>query len=139
MVNNNSLSKYSILIVDDYPPVRRMVRQIIEASPDLRVVGELPDGREVLKFLEKSRAEMILMDISMPHLGGFEATQKVKKDYPDVKVLMLTIHKYKEYAERAMSMGAEGYLLKEEVGDELMSAINSLRKGQTFISPALSA
>jgi DNA-binding NarL/FixJ family response regulator len=78
------------------------------------------------------------MDISMPHLGGFEATRKIKQDYPDVKVLMLTIHKYKEYAERAMSMGAEGYLLKEEVSDELMSAITSLRKGQTFVSPSLS-
>ena len=139
MVNNNSLNKYGILIVDDYPPVRRMVRQIIEASPDLRVVGELPDGTGVLKFLEKSQAELILMDISMPHLGGFEATRKIKQDYPDVKVLMLTIHKYKEYAERAMSMGAEGYLLKEEVGDELMSAITSLRNGQIFVSPALSA
>lgn len=138
MVNNNPLNKYGILIVDDYPPVRRMVRQIIEASPDMRVVGELPDGREVLKFLEKSQAELILMDISMPHLGGFEATRKIKQDYPDVKVLMLTIHKYKEYAERAMSMGAEGYLLKEEVGDELMSAITSLRKGRIFVSPALS-
>lgn len=129
--------KYNILLVDDYRPVRRMIKEIIEASPDLRVIGELDDGRDVLKFLEESPAHIILMDISMPHLGGFEATRKVKKDHPEVKVLILTIHRYKEYAERAMSLGAEGYLLKEEVGDELLWAITSLRQGGTFISPGL--
>ncbi|MCX5893439.1 MAG: response regulator transcription factor [Deltaproteobacteria bacterium] len=129
--------KYNILLVDDYPPVRRMVKEIIEENPDLRVIGELNDGRELLKFLKKSPAHLILLDISMPNLGGFEATLKVKQDHPDVKILILTIHKYREYAERAMSLGAEGYLLKEEVGDSLLPAINSLRQGGTFISPGL--
>ena len=130
--------KYNILLVDDYPPVRRMVKELIEASPDMQVVGELSDGRDVLKFLKKSLAHLILMDISMPHLGGFEATLKVKQNHPDVKVLIVTIHKYKEYAERAMSLGAEGYLLKDEVGDSLLLAISSLRQGGTFVSPELS-
>jgi len=138
MTNENSL-KYNILLVDDYPPVRRMAKAIIEENPDLQVIGELNDGREILKFLNESPAHMVLLDISMPFLGGFETTRKVKKNYPDVKVLILTIHNYKEYAEQALSMGAEGYLLKEEMGDELLPAITSLRQGGTFISPRVSS
>jgi DNA-binding NarL/FixJ family response regulator len=137
-MNVESAHKYSILLVDDYPPVRRMIREIIEAHPDLEVIGEFDDGRELLQYLAKFKAHLILLDISMPHLGGFEATLKVKRDYPEIKVLILTIHKYKEYAERAMALGAEGYLLKEEVGDELLSAITSLRQGQTFVSSGVS-
>ena len=129
--------KYNILLVDDYVPVRRMIKEIIEANPEMQVIGELNDGREVLKFLQKSPPNMILMDISMPNLGGFEATRKVKEGHPEVKVLILTIHKYIEYAQQALSLGAEGYLLKEEVDDELLPAISCLRKGGTFISPGL--
>ena len=131
--------KYNILLVDDYPPVRRVVKRIIEADPDLEVIGELSDGLALLRFLENAPAQLVVLDISMPGLGGFEATRRVKEDYPDVKVLILTIHNYQEYAERAMSMGAEGYLLKEEVCDELLPAISSLRQGKTYISPRLSS
>ena len=131
-------NKYKILLVDDYPLVRRMIKEIIEGHPDLQVVGELNDGRELLKYLKSEPAHLILMDLSMPNLGGFEATLRVKQDYPEVKVLILTGHKYKGYMERAMALGAEGYLLKEEVDEQLLSAINSLRQGETFISPRLS-
>ena len=129
--------KYNILVVDDYPPVRRMVKEIIKTSPDLQVIGEFNDGQELLKFLKKSQAHMIVLDISMPNLGGFEATRKVKQDHPEVKVLILTIHKYLEYAERAMSLGAEGYLLKDEIDVELLPAITSLRQGGTYFSSQL--
>jgi DNA-binding NarL/FixJ family response regulator len=129
--------KYNILVVDDYPPVRRMVKEIIDASPDLQVIGELNDGRELLKFLNKSQAHLILLDISMPKLGGFETTRKIKQDHPEVKVLILTIHNYLEYAERAMSLGAEGYLLKDEIDEELLPAITSIRQGGTYFSSQL--
>jgi DNA-binding NarL/FixJ family response regulator len=129
--------KYNILVVDDYPPVRRMVKEIIKVSPDLQVIGEFNDGQELLEFLKKSQANLILLDISMPNLGGFDATRKVKQDHPEVKILILTIHKYLEYAERAMSLGAEGYLLKDEIDDELLPAIASLRQGGTYFSSRL--
>jgi len=132
------LCKYKILLVDDYPPVRRIVREIIEAQLDLQVVGEFNDGLELLKHLKSEPAHLILMDISMPNLGGFEATLRIKENYPGVKVLILTMHKSKTYLERAMALGAEGYLLKEEMDEQLLSAINSLRRGETFISPRLS-
>lgn len=138
MANENS-NKYNILVVDDYAPVRRIMKAIIEGTEDLKVIGELSDGRDILKFLKESPAQMVLLDISMPFLGGFEATRKVKKNFPDVKVLILTIHNYKEYAEQALSFGAEGYLLKEELGDELLPAITSLRQGETFISPRVAS
>jgi len=133
------LCKYKILLVDDYPPVRRMIREIIEAQPDLQVVGELNDGLELLKYLKSEPAHLILMDISMPNLGGFETTLIIKENYPEVKVLILTMHKSKTYLERAMALGAEGYLLKEEMDEQLLSAIDSLRRGETFISPRLSS
>jgi len=132
-------NKYKIVLADDYPPVRRMIREIIVAQPDLQVVGEFNDGRELLKYLKSEAVHLILMDISMPNLGGFEATLKIKENYPEVKVLILTMHKSKMYLERAMALGAEGYLLKEEMDEQLLSAINSLRRGETFISPRLSS
>ena len=130
-------SKYHILLVDDYPPVRRVVKEIIETSPDLQVVGEVSDGRALLSFLEKSLPEMVLLDIAMPHLNGVEATRRVKADYPGVKILIVTIQDCKQYMQRTMSMGAEGYLLKDDVVDELLPAITSLRQGKTYISPRL--
>jgi DNA-binding NarL/FixJ family response regulator len=133
MATKNSF-QYNILLVDDYPPVRRVLKRIIEESPELRVIGELNDGRDVLQFLQKSPVNLVVLDISMPNLGGFEAAMIVKRQRPDVKVLILTIHNYKEYLNQAMDLGAEGYLLKEEVSDELLDAITSLREGKTYIS-----
>jgi DNA-binding NarL/FixJ family response regulator len=137
IMDKNDSFKYNILLVDDHAPVRGAVKKIIEASPEYKVIGELNDGRALLKFLEKSPAHLVVLDISMPNMGGFEATWKIKQNYPDVKVLILTIHKYREYVERAMSVGAEGYLLKEEIGDELLPAITSLRQGGTYFSSQL--
>ena len=136
-MDKNDSFKYSILLVDDHPPVRQALKKIIEASSEYKVIGELNDGRALLKFLEKSPAHLVVLDISMPNMGGFEATWKIKQNYPDVKVLILTIHKYREYLERAMAVGAEGYLLKEEIGDELLPAITSLRQGGTYFSSRL--
>ncbi len=133
----NDSSKYNILLVDDYPPVRHIVKKIIETSPELRVIGELNDGRDLLEFLRKSPAHMVLLDISMPNMSGLEAAWRVKQNYPDIKVLIVTIHNIKEYADHAMSAGAEGYLLKEEVSDELLPAITSLRQGGTYFSSRL--
>ncbi len=95
MVSGNS-RQYKILLVDDYPPVRRIVKALIEANPELLVVGELSDGSALMKFLETSSAQMVILDISMPFMSGFEAARRVKEGYPEVKVLMLSIHSYKE-------------------------------------------
>ncbi len=138
MESGNS-RQYKILLVDDYPPVRRIVKALIEANPEFLVVGELSDGSALMQFLETSAAQMVILDISMPFMNGLEAARRVKEGYPEVKVLMLSIHKYKEYVERAISAGAEGYLLKEQAGDELLPAITSLRAGESYISTHFSS
>lgn len=128
---------YEILLVDDHPLVRQGVRNIIEEIPDVKVVGELPDGLELMETLEKKRPQMIILDISMPYLGGVQATRMVKAKHPDIKVLILTLHNRREYVDQVKQAGAEGYLLKEEVDRELLTAIETLRQGKEYISPVL--
>lgn len=137
-MTKSDYSKYNILLVDDHPQLRRLVKNIIENSPDLKVVGEFNDGQALLNFLQKSPAKLVVMDISMPNMNGFEASRRVKVHHPKVKVLILTIHNQKEYLDRAISIGVEGYMLKDEMDQELLPAITSLRQGKTYISPRLS-
>ena len=117
---------------------RRGVRRIIQSIDDVEVVGEAGDGFELLELLKKTSPQLVILDISMPNLRGLEATREIKIINPDVKVLILTMHKDKEYLYHAFSAGAEGYLLKEDADSELLSAIDTLRRGGTYISPLLS-
>lgn len=128
---------YEIMLVDDHALVREGVRRIIEEQADLKVIEELQDGKELLEALEQRQPHMIILDISMPCLGGIDATRKVKESYPDIKVLILSLHNRREYVEQARLAGAEGYLLKDEVDKELLPAIASLRQGERYISPLL--
>ena len=129
---------YEILLVDDHPLVRRGVKQIIEGSPDLRVMGEFQNGLELLEFLKAKTPQLVILDISMPQLGGIEATRMIKENHPEIKVLILTLHNRREYMHQAKLAGADGYLLKEEVDKELLSAIRNIRQGQTYLSPLMS-
>jgi len=131
-------NKYQILLVDDHPLIRRGIRRIIEESPELEVVGKLNDGQEFIEFLDNRVPNLAILDLSMPRIGGLEATQKVKASHPQIKVLILTMHKSQEYLDQALLAGAEGYLLKEEMDRELLPAIAALRRGRTFISHFLS-
>jgi len=128
---------YEILLVDDHPLVRQGIRTIITEKPDLAVVGELQDGLELLDCLTNMLPHLIILDISLPHLGGIEATRLIKSSYPEIKVLLLTLHNRREYVDQARLAGAEGYLLKDEVNKELLSAIEILRQGGTYLSPLL--
>jgi len=103
-------------------------------------VGEADDGLELLNLLNSSplTPHMVILDISMPNLGGIEATRKIKMIYPNIKVLILSMHKIKEYLCHAISVGAEGYLLKEDADTELFSAIEIIRRGGVYVSPLLS-
>ncbi len=104
------------------------------------MVGEAADGLELLNLLKMSKLtpHMAIVDITMPNLGGIEATRRIKMTYPDVKVLILTIHKDEEYLHQAFSAGAEGYLLKEDANTELFPAIETIRQGGIYVSPLLS-
>jgi DNA-binding NarL/FixJ family response regulator len=132
-------SPFRILLADDHVMFRRGVRRIIQGIDNVEVVGEASDGLELLRLLQDLDPNLVIMDISMPNLRGLEATREIKCVDPQVKVLILTMHKDREYLYHALTAGAEGYLLKEDADGELISAIETLRKGGTFISPLLSA
>jgi DNA-binding NarL/FixJ family response regulator len=128
---------YEILLVDDHALVRQGVKRIIEEQPDLKVVGELQDGQELIDILKIRQPQMVILDISMPCLGGIDATRQLKACFPEIKVLILTLHNRREYVDQAKLVGAEGYLLKDEVDKELLLAIEKLRQGGTYLSPFL--
>ena len=128
---------YEIVLVDDHPLVRQGIKTIIAEKSELAVVGELQDGLELLECLKNRLPQMVILDISLPHLGGIEATRLIKSSYPEIKVLILTLHDRREYVDQARLAGAEGYLLKDEVIKELLPAIEALRQGGTYLSPLL--
>jgi DNA-binding NarL/FixJ family response regulator len=117
---------------------RQGLKRILEERSDLEVVGEVDCGLELLKLLEKLVPDLIIPDISMPNLRGLEAIHEIKRSHPDVKILVLTMHKDKEYLHQAVTAGAEGYLLKEDADGELFSAIDRVRQGRIYVSPKLS-
>ncbi len=129
---------YRIVLAEDHILVREGIRKIIEDFADLQVVGEVSDGQQLLDFLKRSPVDMVVLDITMPELSGIEATRVIKRDYPGVKVLILTMHKKREYLNDALTAGVDGYLLKEDAAKELLSAIKKIRQGDIYVSPLLS-
>jgi len=118
--------------------IRQGIKNILEGTEELEVVGEVSDGLKLLELLKKVTPDMVILDISMPNLRGLEATREIKIIAPDVKVLILTMHRDKEYVYYAISAGAEGYLLKEDADTELFAAIEKIRKNALYLSPLLS-
>ncbi len=104
------MNPYKIILADDHILLRKGIKQIIEASDDMKVVGEAGDGLDLLNLLKTVTADMIILDISMPNLRGVEATREIKMTHPEVKILILSMHKKKEYLYHAFSAGANGYL-----------------------------
>ena len=132
------MGSYHILLVDDHVMFRQGLKRILEERSDLEVVGEVNCGLELLKLLEKLVPDLIILDISMPNLRGLEVIHEIKMSHPNVKILVLTMHKDKAYLHQAVTAGAEGYLLKEDADSELFSAIDRVRQGRIYISPKLS-
>ena len=130
---------YRVVLADDHAMFRNDLRRILFEKGDLEVIGEAGDGIELIEFLNliESAPQMAIIDISMPNLGGIEATSKIKSIYPDMKVLILSMHREKEYVHKAFSVGADGYLLKQDSSDELFAAIEKIRQGGVYLSPFL--
>ncbi len=129
---------YRIVLAEDHALVREGIKKIVEDISDLQVVGEVGDGRELLELLKTLTPDMVILDISMPHMPGIEAAKEIKRYYPQVQVLILTMHKKQEYLNDAIAAGANGYLLKEDLARELRFAIDKIRQGLIYISPLLS-
>ncbi|RJR33130.1 MAG: DNA-binding response regulator [Deltaproteobacteria bacterium] len=131
------MGAYNIVLADDHAMFREGVRKILERSGDLVISEEVNDGLELLESLKKSCPDLVVLDISMPNLRGLEAIREIRKSYPAVKVLVLTMHRKKEFIRQALADGAHGFLLKEDAGGELIRAVETIRNGGKFISPLL--
>jgi DNA-binding NarL/FixJ family response regulator len=127
-----------IILADDHALLRQGLKRILSEIAGLEVVGEARDGLELLQMMNTVPSDLIILDISMPNLRGIEAIHEIKARCPDVKILVLTMHKDSEYLRQAVSAGADGYLLKEDADAELFSAIEKIRKGKIFITQRLS-
>ncbi len=127
-----------ILLADDHTIVRQGLKLIISSHADLQVIGEAANGREVLELAEKLKPDVILMDVAMPELNGIEATRRLREVSPRTKVLVLSMHKEAVYVREILKAGARGYILKDAIDTELISAIQSVARGDGYISPAIS-
>ena len=132
------MDAYTIVLADDHAMFRDGIRKIIERIKDALVSGEVNDGLELLELLKRSSPNLVILDISMPNLRGLEAIREIKRTYPQVKVLVLTMHKKKEFLQQALRDGADGFLLKEDAGSELIRAVQTVRNGGKYVSPLLS-
>ncbi|HXA28202.1 MAG TPA: response regulator transcription factor [Candidatus Angelobacter sp.] len=124
-----------VLIADDHALFREGVRSLLATQPDIEVVGEVADGRAAVQQAAALRPDVVLMDITMPHLDGIEATRQIAARDGSVRVLVLTMHDNEEVFLRALGAGAAGYVLKKSGGVELMSAIRSTYEGNSYLSP----
>jgi len=118
--------------------VRAGIRALLEKLPGVEVVGEAGDGREVLSLVAKHRPDVVLMDIAMPGLNGLEAAERLAKEFPDVRVIILSMHPNEEYVWRALKAGAAGYLLKKAATAELASALQRVARGENYLSQEIS-
>ena len=130
---------YQIILADDHVMFRQGIKRILEQIDDLEVIADVGDGLELLELLKQMNPDLVILDITMPGLRGIEATHEIKKIHPGIDVLILTMHKNKEYLYHALLEGAKAYVLKEDADTELFSAITAIRKKKTYISPGLSA
>ena len=131
------MAPYDIVLADDHILVRQGIKKIIQGNGDMRVVGEAGDGVELLELLEKITPDLVILDISMPRLKGLAAARQIKQLYPNIKMLILSMHRSKEYLDQALADGVNGYLLKEDADVRLFSAIEAVRQGKIFVSPLL--
>jgi DNA-binding NarL/FixJ family response regulator len=127
-----------VLLADDHVLVRAGIRTLLEKIPNVKVVAEAASGREALEMVKTKLPDLVLIDIAMANLNGLEALSRIAKDFPEVKVMILSAHANEEYVIRALRSGAAGYMLKDAATAELELAVSSVREGKTYLSPSIS-
>ena len=136
---SSHLEPVNILLADDHTLVRAGIRALVEQLPTVKVVGEAKDGREALRLVKERKPDLILMDVAMPGLNGLEATARLSKEFPDVRVIIISMYANEEYVREAIKAGAAGYLVKRSAATELERAITAVARGEKYFSPLVSA
>jgi DNA-binding NarL/FixJ family response regulator len=136
---NDSVKPVRLILADDHTLVRAGIHALLEKLPWVEVVGEAGDGREVLNLVKLHRPDVVLMDITMPGLNGLEAAERMAREFPDVRVIILSMHNNEEYYWRALKAGAAGYLLKKAATVELETALQRVVHGEIYLSREISA
>lgn len=132
------MKRIRVLLADDHALVRAGVRALLERLEDIEVVAEAGDGKETVSLIRRYRPDLVILDIAMPVFSGFEVLGIIAKEFPDVKVIVLSVHEGEEYALTALRAGANGYLPKKAASDELQKAIRAVMQGETYLSPEIS-
>ncbi len=132
------MKKIKILFADDHGIVRDGLRSLFKSDPQFAIVGEAANGREAIDLIAKQKPDVAVLDISMPDLNGIEATKIIKKDYPETKILILTIHEDEEYIQEMIIAGADGYVVKNAEKKEIFDGVRAVANNETFFSPGVS-
>jgi len=126
-----------VLLVDDHTLVRAGLRRLVDEQENMEVVGEAGDGFQAIALVADLQPDVILMDIAMPNMNGLEAAAAIKKRWPDIHILLLTVHDDREYLFRALEVGASGYILKEAKTQELVLAIQAVQRNEMYLYPSV--
>ena len=132
------MKRIRILLADDHAVVRQGFKMILDAQPDMEIVGEAANGREAVDLAEQLHPDVVVMDVAMPELNGIEATRRLASSVPHARVVALSMHKDSVYVREILRAGARGYLLKDSGAADLVAAIRAVASGESYLSPAVS-
>jgi DNA-binding NarL/FixJ family response regulator len=131
--------KHRILIVEDHTLMRVGLRSLLSQDSDIEIVGEAGNGRDAVRMIGSVSPHLVLMDLTMPGSNGIETIEELRRRYPELKILVLTLHRADEYVQESFKAGANGYILKDATHEELRLAIRSVLSGKTYVSPDISS
>ncbi len=132
------INKIQVLLADDHTVVRQGLRALLDAQPDIAVIGEADNGRQAVKLARKMLPDVVVMDIAMPNMNGLEAARQLAREVPTARLLVLSSYDDDEYVTQVIRAGARGYLLKQTAATDLMQAVREVSKGKQFFSPIIS-
>jgi DNA-binding NarL/FixJ family response regulator len=138
MASANPEKKVRVLLAEDHTLVRQGFRRILEDDPRIAVVGEASTGLSAIQLAKELKPDVVVMDLSMPELGGLEASAEILKDFPETKILILSMYSNRAYVRKAFEIGAKGYILKNAIEVDLTQAVIALAEGGAYMSPGIS-
>ena len=130
--------KVRIVIAEDHTILREGLRMLLSTNPNFEIVAEAGDGREAIRCVQKFKPNLVLTDLSMPRMNGMEAIKEIRRESPETKILVLTVHRAEEYILATFRAGADGYILKDSTHTELLMAVKKVLSGRHYISPEIS-